>query len=69
MSRYAYNPARRALVLSWATDAGDVAATVATLPAATTDGDTLDDLHEEQTTAVFLENVRTEPALRRAELL
>ncbi|WP_131770857.1 hypothetical protein, partial [Candidatus Protofrankia californiensis] len=41
MSRYAYDPGRRALVVSWATGTGDLAATVAALPAATAEGDAL----------------------------
>ncbi|WP_322763184.1 hypothetical protein [Frankia sp. Cr2] len=41
MSRYGYDPARRALIVSWATGTGDLAATVAVLPPATTDSDAL----------------------------
>ncbi len=41
MSRYAYDPARRAVVVSWATGTGDLAATVATLPTATAGSDAL----------------------------
>ncbi len=41
MSRYAYDPGRRAVVVSWATGSGDLAATVATLSPATPDRDAL----------------------------
>ncbi len=41
MSRYAFDSGRRALVVSWATGAGDVAVTVAMLPVATSESDAL----------------------------
>ncbi|WP_250287180.1 MULTISPECIES: hypothetical protein [unclassified Frankia] len=39
MSRYAYDPGQRALLVSWATGTGDLAATVATLPTAVVERD------------------------------
>ncbi len=60
MTRYAYNPTRRALVVSWATGAGDD----------TTDDDTItDELAEERTTTTFLDQMRAEAASRRADRL